>query len=54
VAIAIAILAANYFGDAWAAGSGRRWRRRRGTVLPLEASTPLIDPVAASPKEATP
>jgi len=57
LAIAIAILAANYFGDAWAAGSGRRWSRRHGAASPaLVAETPLVDPaaVASSPEDATP
>jgi peptide/nickel transport system permease protein len=52
LAIAVAILAANYFGDAWAASSGRR---RRGPVAPaLAASAPLVGPapVSASPEEA--
>jgi ABC-type dipeptide/oligopeptide/nickel transport system permease subunit len=53
LAIAIAILAANYFGDAWAVGSGRRWRRRRSASPALEASTSLVG-LAASPEEATP
>lgn len=57
VAIAITILAANYFGDAWAAGSGGRWRRGRRTAAPaLVAGTPLIASAAvtASPDEAMP
>jgi peptide/nickel transport system permease protein len=57
LAIAVAILAANFFGDAWADGSGRRWRRRRGRVAPaLVAGPPLVGPaaVAPSPEEATP
>jgi peptide/nickel transport system permease protein len=51
VAITIAILAANYFGDAWAAGSGRR-RRPRGSAVPaLTAGAPMVGPVAVSPEE---
>ena len=51
VAITIAILAANYFGDAWA-GSGRRSRRRGPAVPALVAGTALVGP-AASPQEAS-
>jgi len=57
VAIATAIFAANYFGDAWAAGSGRRWSRRRGAASPaLAAETPLVGPgaVAGLPEKASP
>jgi len=50
VAIAIAILAANYFGDGWAAASGgRRRRRRRGAGGPtVVAGTPLVGPAAVT------
>jgi ABC-type dipeptide/oligopeptide/nickel transport system permease subunit len=57
VAITIAILAANYFGDAWAAGSGRRGRRPRGPAVPaLVGSTPLVGlaAVTASREETVP
>jgi peptide/nickel transport system permease protein len=52
VAITIAILAANYVGDAWA-GSSRRSRRRRGPAVPaMVASMPLAGPAAvAAPSE---
>jgi peptide/nickel transport system permease protein len=54
VAITITILAANYFGDAWAAGSGRRGRRSRGPAVPaLLGGAPLVG-VTASSGEAMP
>jgi hypothetical protein len=54
VAITITILAANYFGDAWAAGSGRRGRRSRGHAVPaLLGGAPLVG-VTASSREAMP
>lgn len=54
VAVTITILAANYFGDAWAAGSGRRGRRSRGPAVPaLLGGAPLVG-VTASSGEAMP